>query len=225
MADIVIPPQLGVASVEWTPRHTSRSGGVSLTGAEQVVQSPAWRWSATLGFQVSPMDGNQSALIYRSLIRRGRAATVLVPEVDTRGPAQYAGLVIPDRGVRHADGASFSDGSGYAQSFTGAKLAGNAALNATQILIGLGVGFVLLPGMRFSTPDYRMHEIDEILGVDGTTWTVRIAPWLRASYPADTPLNFDRPTCRMRLASDDTGALTITNRALSTPSIAFVEAF
>ncbi len=148
-----------------------------------------------------------------------------MPETDTRGPLQWAGLVPPARGVRHADDTSFDDGTGYDQRFAGASLSAGAAVNATTLQIRLGSGLILIEGMRFSTPDDRMHEIDEVVSRSGDVWTVRILPWLRAAYPADTALNFEAPRCRMRLATEETGALTIAQRALSNPTLDLTEAF
>ena len=224
MADLIVSPFLGVQSIGWMLRNASRSGGVGLTGQEQVIVSPTGRWTATAVFNVFSGLEDPAALAYRSLIRRGRGAIVIVPETDTRGPLQWAGIKIPRRGVRHSDGATFSDGSGYGQDYTGATLAAAATMNATQIQIRLGGGLILIPGMRFSTPDDRLHEIDEVVAQDGEIWTVRILPWLRADYAAGTVLNFDAPRCRMRLASDDTGGISISQRSLSTPTIEFVEA-
>ena len=48
---------------------------------------------------------------------------------------------------------------------------------------------------------------------------------LRADYVAGTLLEFDRPICRMRPATDDTGALSLRMNRFATPSIEFVEAF
>lgn len=224
MPDLIISPYLGVQSIGWMLRSTSRSGGVSLSAQEQVIVAPNGRWSATVVFNVFSGIEDPAALAYRSLIRRGRGAIVIVPETDTRGPLQWAGIEIPRRGVLHSDGSSFSDGAGYGQNYTGATLAAAATMNATLIQIRLGGGLILIPGMRFSTPDDRMHEIDDVVAQDGDIWTVRVLPWLRADYDAGTALNFDAPRCRMRLASDDTGGISISQRSLSTPTIDFSEA-
>ncbi len=224
MADLIIPPVLQARSVSWMLRNTTRGGGAGTTGQEQVVASPTGRWTASVTFNVFSGKEDPAVLAYRSLIRRGRAAVFAVPQYDARGPAIYAGLVAPSNGIPHSDGSRFSDGSGYGQSLTGAVFSAGVLLNATQVQIRIGAGLILIEGMRFSTPDNRMHEIDEVLAFDGgTIWTVRIAPWTRAAYPSGTALNFDRPVCRMRLATDDTGGLSVSSRALSNPTIEFVE--
>ena len=142
------------------------------------------------------------------------------------GVGKLRGQGLAFRGERHADHAPFADGSGYGQVFTGARLLGDVATNATRMQLGVPVGFELLRGMRFSMPDGRLHEIDDILGNDGTgAWTIGFAPWLRADYPAGAAVEFDRPVCRMRLAADDGATLSLRLNRFATPTIAFVEAF
>lgn len=231
MADLFWPPALRYSAAMFQLVGTSRSGGQSLNGQEQVVASPAGRWRATLSIPVmdrrhGPADRQDAVLAFRHVVRRGRAATILVPIRDGRGPGHRAGIVPCNGAVPHADEALFSGGAGYGQSFSGATLSSDAAVNATQLGIALGAGLELIPGMRFSMPDGRLHEIDDVLYVDGAgVWVVRVAPWLRAEYQAGTELNFDSPVCRMRLASDDAGALTLNLNKFGTPTIDLVEAF
>lgn len=226
MADLIISPVLEARSVSWMLRNTTRGGGAGTTGQEQVVASPTGRWTASVTFNVFSGSEEQAVLAYRSLIRRGRAAVFAVPQYDDRGPSGYAGLSQPRQGVPHSDESRFADGVGYGQRLASATFAGSVALNATQMLISIGTGLILTEGMRFSTPDNRLYEIDEVLAWDGgNTWSVRIAPWTRAAYATGTELNFDTPLCRMRLATDDTGMLSVSTRSLSNPTIEFVEAF
>ncbi|KMO34705.1 hypothetical protein [Methylobacterium aquaticum] len=230
MADRPWPPSLRFASILFEPVSTSRSGGQSFTGAEQVIVSPTARWKASVTIPIAdrrygPIERQNMVLAYRWVKAGGRASVIIVPHQDGRGPAHQAGIVPCSGAVPHSDGATFSDGSGYAQSFTGATLAAPAALNATQISLNVPAGLAPLPGMRFSTPDNRLHQIDDLLGFDGgSTWTVRIGPWLRAVYPVGTVMDFDNPRCRMRLASDDTGQLSLSLNKFGTPSIEFNEA-
>lgn len=75
-------------------------------------------------------------------------------------------------------------------------------------------------------PDGRMHEISDLLGWDGgNLWTAEIFPWLRSPYTDGTLLDFDNPSCRMKLAKDDAGLLSVTPSPVSVPTIEFVEAF
>lgn len=231
MADRPWPPALRWTEAAFQIVNTTRSGGQSFQGQEQVIASPAGRWKASLIIPIADrrhgrQDRQDAVLAFRWVTSGGRAAIILVPARDGRGPAHRAGIVPCGYGVPHSDGATFSDGAGYGQSFSGATLAAAAALNATEIQISLPAGLSLLPGMRFSMPDGRLHEIGDVLAWDGgTLWTIRIGPWLRAAYGAGTPLEFDRPVCRMRLASDEAGALSLSLNRFGTPTIEFVEAF
>jgi hypothetical protein len=214
------------------PVGTSRSGGQSFTGAEQILVSPTARWRASVTIPIAdrrhgPAERQNLVLAYRSMRAGGRASVIIVPCQDGRGPAHRAGIVpCGIAGVPHSDGAPFSDGTGHHQAYTGAVLAADAPLNATQIALTIPAGLTPLPGMRFSPPDNRLHQIDDVLGLEsGATWIVRIGPWLRAAYPAGTIMDFDFPRCRMRMASDDTGQLNLSMNKFGSPSIEFDEAF
>ncbi|MBD8902790.1 hypothetical protein [Methylobacterium bullatum] len=210
---------------------SSRSGGQTISGQEQVVISPAGRWKATVTIPITdrrygPLERQDAVLAFRWIVSGGRAATIMVPHRDGRGPAHRARIVPCGGSVPHSDGTPHSDDTEYAQEFTGAVLNAVAAMNATQITVTLATGLRMLPGMRFSLPDGRMHEIADIVGFNGANlWTVIIGPWLRADYPAGTPLNFDRAVCRMRLATDEGAALSLSLNRFGTPSLEFVEAF
>jgi len=173
---------------------------------------------------LGPQD--DAVLAWRWVRAGGRSAVILVPACDGRGPAHRARIVPRGRGVPFSDGARFSDGAGFAQDYSIASLAEGAAMNATQIRISLGAGFQLLPGMRFSMPGGRLHEVVDLVDWDGgSLWTVKIGPWMVADWPVGTHLEFEHPVCRMRLASDDTGALNLALNRFATPTIEFVEAF
>ncbi|WP_284317283.1 hypothetical protein [Methylobacterium gnaphalii] len=199
-----------------------------MTGQEQVVVSPAARWKASLTVPIADRrsgDHQDQVLALRSLVRGGRATTIVVPIRDGRGPAHRAGLVPCKGRVLHSDGSPFSDGSGYAQGYSGAALSGAAALNAVQIVVTLATGLQPLPGMRFSMPDGRLHEVGNVIAFDGASrWTIGITPWLRAAYDDGTELDFETAVCRMRLASDDAAALSLTLNRFGSAAFELVEA-
>lgn len=228
MADRAWPPALRFSEAVFQIVGASRSGGQSIAGQEQVIVSPTGRWRASVTIPIADRrhgEDRDQVLAYRALVAGGRATTILVPVRDGRGPAHRAGIVPCNGLVRYGDGATFSDGSGFAQVYSSAVLAADATLNATQVAVTLGAGLQLLPGMRFSLPDGRLHEVGDITAFDGTVWAVTLAPWLRAAYPAGTALEFERAVCRMRPATDETGALSLRLNRLAAPTIEFVEAF
>lgn len=230
MADRPWPPALRFSEVLLEPRNLTRSGGQTLSGDEQIVVSPAARWAGTMTVPIADRrhgrpEHRDAVLAWRWMKSGGRAAAILVPAKDGRGPAQRAGIVPCGGSITHSDGSTFSDGSGYGQSYSGAYLLAPVVMNATQMRINLGLGLQLLPGMRFSMPGGRLHEIVDIVAWDGgTIWTVIVGPWTAADWPAGTPLEFERPVCRMRLASDEAGALSLSLNRFATPTIEFVEA-
>lgn len=229
MADRPWPPALRFSEVMLELRGLTRTGGQTFSGIEQVVGSPAARWVGTMTVPIADRrygrpEHQDAVLAWRWMKAGGRASTILVPAKDGRGPAHRARIVPCGYAVSHDDGAMFSDGSGFGQTFTGATLAEAASMNATQIRINLPAGLELLPGMRFSMPGGRLHEIVDLIDQAGTIWTVQAGPWTWAAWPAGTPLEFDQPLCRMRLASDEAGSLSLSLNRFSTPTIEFVEA-
>jgi hypothetical protein len=225
MADLYISQKLGSRAEAFRLVNTSLGGVNSLSGQQQVIVSAASRWQTTVTFNVFTGKEDRAVLLYRSILRRGRAARIIVPERDARGPGELAGLKVVNS-VPHSDGAKFSDSSGYKSRRFVSQTNQDANLNDTLLRITLSRGLSLTAGMRFSTPDYRMHEIDEVLAFDNdTSWTVRILPWLRAAYPSGTELNFDEPKCAMRLASDETGQFSVEQRQMVNPSVEFTEYF
>lgn len=228
MADRLWPPALRGSEVLFQIVSTSRSGGQSIEGNEQIVLAPTGRWKARFTLPIADRRRGPRAdqvLAFRWVFSGGRASTILVPAADGRGPGHRAGIVPCGYHVPFSDGAFFSDGSGFGEKYTTAFFAADAALNATQVSINLTAGLQLLPGMRFSTPDGRLHEIRDVVSFDGgTIWTVTVSPWLRAAYPATVALEFDQPCCRMRLAADDSAALSLMNNRFGSPSLELVEA-
>lgn len=228
MADpLWLPSFSKFVSIQWSIENVSRSGGMSLLGSEQVVSSPSGRWKAALTLSVSAQAWNSpgEVLLLRGLLAklRGRARTIAVPYVDFRTPAHLAGIFIER--VPHSDGSGISDGSAYSQASVPVTLAASVAMNATLVTLLFPAGIQPLPGQCFTLPDGRMHQVADLIAFDGAAWMVEISPWLRADYAAGAAADFDKPNCPMRLAKDDSGALTITRDIFATPSIEFVEAF
>lgn len=220
MADQTWPPALRFSDLQFQLVSLSRSGGQTLSGVEQVVTSPAGIWRASVTVPVRPRD--DAVLAYRGLIARlrGRVGAALVPVCDGRGPAARAGR--PVVAVPHSDAALHSDGAGYGQPFSGGRLNAAAIRGATEIDVAMD-GDVPVEGMYFSLPGGELHVVAQIVAITGPVYRLRVAPWLRIARAAGVRLDFDRPLCRMRLASDETGALSLSLNRFATPSIEFVE--
>lgn len=231
MDDVIeFPPNLvAFASASWQIINVSRSGGRSITGTEQVVNSPAGNWVADIALNIGAMDwnGSRELLAYRGFLARlrGRAMVVAVPYNNGRGPSELLGLDITT-GLPHSDDTFFDDDTGYLNGSIPVQMGASIGANETDILLQYPSFARPKAGQAIMFPDGRMHQIAQLLDNEGEYWTVRISPWTRAAYPAGTDIEVDRVTCLMRLASDEGGTLTVTaGEPWTSPRLQFVEAF
>ena len=107
------------------------------------------------------------------------------------------------------------------------RLAADAALNATALTIQRHVGGSIASGMILSFGDGVMHLIvPPFAGDTGAAdpIAVSVRPWLRAAYPAGTAVEFGTPTCRMKLATDDTAAMELQLSQFATVQVDLVQA-
>ncbi len=112
------------------------------------------------------------------------------------------------------------------------QIATPTALNATSVTVQRNRGGLLAPGMMLSVAN-RLHILTALLTDDPGAEAgyaqpgrigIEIRPWTRAEYPAGTPIQFGRPVARMRLASDDTGALQLQLSRTGSVSLDLIEA-
>lgn len=223
---------LKARSIQFDPEPRTRSGGVALSGAEQVVASSAGRWKATLG--AIAIRNSDQIRVWRALqgSLEGRVGVIAVPLCDC---ARAPWPVVDGKPVRmrpplpHSDDALFSDGTGYWQGVIASAVTVDAKRGATTLFLRIDAGNALQGAEHFSIDDrlYRIKAIDSegTIGLGALSYTVRIWPPLRAAAPAGTALNFDQPVCRMRLASDDAMDLALDLNRFSNPTVSFVEDF
>jgi hypothetical protein len=195
-------------------RNLSRSGGTTITGVEQVVQSISDFWEATISFKVRTA---KQILAYRALQAQssGRATQWIVPAC----PAP----LFPD-GVPAGVEISFDDsyGDDFPNGVSGAA-ASSAAFGARTINITLSpAGVVALPGMFFSIGN-RLYVIATATSLGGGTYQVTFAPSLRAGVSAGTAVEFSHPTCLMRLAQDNIGQMSLELFRFADISLSFFE--
>jgi hypothetical protein len=211
---ISLPPILIPSRTMFIQENASRSGGVSITGAEQVVVSGGGRWRAQLSF---PVGREEWVLSWRALIARlqGRARTVLVTPFDAYAPADINGRRLPPiegAPIESNDGGLlFSDTSAFGQDeATYVTLAANASLGATRITVtGAASWMVPRPGQYFGIGEnLYMAELVYQASVS-TTWTIDFSPRLRAAAVTGARIITDRPMCTMRLADDKAGELAL----------------
>lgn len=219
MAVLDWPAILIPSNETWALRGTSRSGGQTFDGTEQVVASPTARWAATL---TVPCNTRAKVLAMRALLMGldGRAGRVLVgPNETTRAPW----YVDPLTGGRITYGRGSLDAArdpNYAvnpdtSSALDFRVQATVGLNGIALTAQRVRGGVLERGMFFSVLN-RLHMVTALpngelatpgqFGPPGNI-PLQFRPWTLQSYPAGTAIEFGRPRTPMMLTTDDTGAL------------------
>lgn len=203
------------------------SGPPSLTGRVQVGSLDSGIWIADYR-SLTIYHGNLR--LYRAVRAQmeGGAVDVVVPVFyNAQAPWPLGPNGDPVRfspPVWFDDGAGFDDCSGMWQPVIAAYIAADAGLRATSIVIDFQHAGEVTGGEYFSIGD-RLHVIRKVTDVSGTDHTVSIWPPLRAPVTTGTELNFDRPHCLMRLASESSGDIDMDRGRLGSSDLQFVETF
>lgn len=219
------PIQLRVRSSSFHPDVPSRSGGLSITGYEQVTVSNAGRWRATV---TVPLHREPMVLAYRAMIAQlqGRVGTILVPHFQAYKPRDVNGRRLSScRAASYDQGLYNWDLSGWGQDdFTHATVTSAAGAGATQISLTLTNGRGPQPGHYFGIGE-RLYLANAVWQETPESPTqVRFWPRLREAAPAGSRVILDRPVCRMRLADDASGEVTFDLARFGDATLSFVEA-
>lgn len=208
-------------------------GGQSASGLMPATRlDGGGNWKATLSDVSLRTADHVRAWRALAAICDGGVQPIIVPMCDKRHmPAPLVNGIplysLDD--VPHSDNSPFSDDTEYASDVIEATLNAVAALRATSITINMIAGGDLMGGEYFSidheTLRWRLYRLRTVLDNGDGTWACTIRPPLRAAVAADTPLQFDRPKCVMRLASADAMDLMLEQRKRAHPSVSFIEAF
>ena len=184
--------------IELSVAAMTKSGGQSITGAEQIIASPAARWEGKLTL---PAMNAAMLLQWRGFVAalQGRLGTFNMPIFDAGRQPFAVGLVI-------------------------SVTATAAALNATSLTLTVTQGGPILAGHRFSIGG-RLYEVMQSVPSGGGVYAVDIHPWLRAAITNGTVCEFANPTSLMRLATDRGGSLDLESGIIAHPAIQVVEAF
>lgn len=139
-----------------------------------------------------------AAQAIQGLAMQGTAAFRVWRAPGIRNPAPGAD------GVPFSDGATFSDGSLFAGVSMSATLASSAALYSAIVEIEVD-GAQIQAGHEFTVYDadarWRMHRILRVLETDGAVSTVEITPPLRFDAAAGLDVDFENPSCTMRMTN------------------------
>ena len=227
---LVWPTELLSAQANRPPFLAVRTmaGATSINGRTQIAATDAGIWVYELGgIAVTDRD---TLLTWRAIavLLEGRLRAIDVPVEGYEGLAapyedglNWPALLAP---VPHDDDSFHDDGAGYAGWIADVTLAADAALRATSITVTVGYAPTLQPGQLFSVD----HAVKgprwyQVRTWDADTNTLTFRPPLREAATSGDRLEFDRPTCRMRLASDDAMAMALRPPVVSLPTVRFVE--
>lgn len=234
-------------SIMFNRRNLSRSGGLTISGIEQVVQSSSDFWEAQATIKIR---NRQQIFAYRAYQAQnfGRTGEWLIPVCD-------APTTILTGGGGSTAGGGFS--SGFSSGFSGggvATAAGPTVItpvditgrvnftaakgsNAINFRVGAPgfnpayptavVPWAPVPGRFFSIGSrlYLIKTVSNAPPLLAGNFIITFAPKLRFDAPAlTTPtMEFGRPACLMRLAQDDIGQLNLDMLRFSDVSLNFVE--
>lgn len=219
--DCVLRPQTVAANLV----PFTRTGGRSLGGIEPAVRTDLGFWQLdymNVVLRNSRRDHWQAWLAIAQVLG-GRSGRIAVP-VKTGLTAPYAsGSFESPAETAHSDDSLFDDDTPYTQSAISAVSVGLTPMGATTIRIRVVAGSDNISGTLFST-SHALYLIGQEIERDGNIRTVRISPTVRQLIPADTDLEFDKPTCICRLLEDrgmDVSQERV--RRQSYPSVSFVE--
>ena len=198
------PWQVIPRAAQWTIVGASRSGGRSITGAEQVVRSDAGYWRARFLIE---FFGEENILAWRAFVASldGRMGEVEVPTFDLYTRHDINGRRLNFYDAAHLAGASIFDHSGFGQEqLVQATLASSADIRATQITVDAQTSWQApRPGSHFSIGNRLHRVIGAWRETQSDPWSVRFRPGLRAPAEAGAIVITDRTKCLMRLADDD----------------------
>lgn len=202
-------------SVMFARDTLSRSGGRTITGIEQVVQSVSELWTAKASFRVRTVDQRR---YYRSLqaMNWGRSGQWLIPPCDPY-------VVRGDYGEFSLDFSSdFSIG---ASNNITAQVNGSAVLGARQITFTLtSIADPVPPVGCYFSIGSRLYLIASL-----TPWTTlgkytaTFVPGLRVAVASGATVEFTHLRCLMRLASDTEGQMDLDMLRFSDVTLNFIE--
>lgn len=215
----------------WAIKGNTVTSDASLSGLKRFTRTDGGGWWACemSGVKLwSPED----IKLARALIARadGGAAMFDVPACECAFAPWPGGIVAAL--VPHTDGTTFDDGSEYLPSVIDIVLEDDAALRATTIKVRINAGADLLGGEAFSLVHPNMGKrIYQGCGVtpvtDGTDdlYWVDIRTPLREAATAGAALDFENPSCVMRLVNAEDAMEAISLNRFSGLSLQFQEAF
>lgn len=219
---LIWPSILRPAQVAPNPSPFSRGGGTSLGGIERTTRTDRGWWEiAYKGISLTEVSQRRAWNRVRVALS-GAAGSIAVPIWSYDSAPWMPGSINGKILTPHSDGSSFSDGALYSQAGIAVEMAVEAEIGDTTISLRLIGGIEELAGVRFSY-NHALYETGSVVSVVDDVWTVTVFPAIRADIPADAELEFDLPTCLVRLASDREMDVTLTVGDFDQADVNFVE--
>lgn len=215
----VWPSRFTPTSLSVQIENVSRSGGVSLSGAEQVVSAASGRLAASGSIVVKNAADVRA---WRAFIsrRKGRAEPFLFPIFDcARATSGVLASYFVEAG---GELTGFTDGTHFVEETATAVLAADAALRATSITVTTTAE--LDEGIWVGLGGDRVHLVETAEEVSADTWLLTVAPPLRAAYTAGAVVALALINCTMRLRSDSAGEIDLDLLRFARPNVELVEA-
>jgi hypothetical protein len=219
---LIWPSFLAPAQILANPVPFSRSGGVSLGGLERTTRTDRGWW----------MIDYKSVALYTVARRRiwnafrvslsGASGSFVIPVWSFDTSPWAAGTVEGKSLTPHSDDSPFDDESLYEQPTIIVTMGVAAALGDTSVTLRIGYGIDELTGTRFSY-NHALYELGIPTAVVDDLWTMPVFPAIRAAIPIDAALEFDLPTCRVRLASDREMDVSLTAGGFDRADVSFRE--
>lgn len=209
-------------SMGFNRKNLSRSGGLTITGVEQVVQSSTDFWEARASVKIRKPT---QVLAYRALQAQqwGRAAEWILPAC----PNPLVPAEPPPADYSWSDDWSEDFSIGPAPPIIppgeGALVTVDAdAGDRTLTFVFIDPTFTPQAGMFFSIGN-RLYMIGTIGLVGTRTYTATFSPGLRVSAAIDDAVEFSSPRCLMRLTADNIGNMDLDMLRFSDITLSFVE--
>lgn len=214
-------------------------------GQEQIVASgfEAWRAKITVGIRRPEQRLNFRAMMAQS---RGRVGTWSVPVcagfqiIDPLTSGDFSSdfssdfshgaegahevrivEINPIQRATFGDASTFSDAAVFETKLVMGTMAADFFKGDTAISVRSPL-YQPLAGQYFSIGDY-LYLITSGVSTGGVNYWLTFAPPLRGYAKNETAVDFSRPSCLMRLASDDEGQLELESLRFADVSLNFVE--
>lgn len=216
---------------KWQLRGAAKSGGASIGGVVQATRvDGGGYWLLELGeIKLMSADQLRAWRAWEMIVDNGATPVVFkMCDPRQRPDVIVGGVLAKAHFVTHSDGMKFSDGSTYASVPINAFIATAAPLRATTIEVDID-NVALRGGEHFSIdhPAYshRLYRVRTVEHIDGARHRITFRPPLREAVAPGERVDFNNPSCVMRIIDGDQMPIEIEDFRRATARAIFVEHF